>query len=229
MTKFIFLLLLALCGNLFGGEVVNLFSGRECTLPGRGKWSLAAEHGRILASGTAVQDVIVLSLEAIKPGTSLDLTLRDSNGVRKLRFWSPEVLPGIAADFRMRTEQGKVARLKGLGLVEASGKSDGIVFTDTLEQCNGRLNFCFSEKSDYPLSIPEDWEYIGLSNDPGNRGSLSIVLNKEERVVDVDGQAKYLEIKKGATTIIVMGPENACENIDDVLLIKKIIAKEKRK
>lgn len=214
---------MALCS----GDVLNLFTGKEQLLEGEGSWQLTAEHGRVLAQGMAENGKIIINLPKTAPGTVLDATLKNQHNTVKVKLHAPEILPGTVA--RIDLDGKKITDvLTGYGITDPKNGKEKIIFTDALEKCTAETNFLFTGKYDFPLKIGSAWQTISLFR-AKIPGSLGVIISKEEQIADINGNAGYLELKNNDRRVIVLGPDFDPADMENALLIKKIIKKEKGK
>ncbi len=212
---------------LYSGDVLNLFTGKQQLVDGEGSWQLTATHGRVLAMGVAENGKIIIDLPKMDPGTVLDATLQSDKATTKVKLYSPEILTGVTAGIDM--EKRTIANaLKAYGVAVPPAGKEKIIFADTLAKCTAELNFLFTEKNYFPMNLSGDWQAISLCTAKIS-GSLGVILNKEEQIADINGSAAYLELKNNDRRVIVLAPEFNLSNIEDVLLIKQTITKEKGK
>ncbi len=208
-------------------EVVNLYSGKPQELPGEGAWSLAAAHGRILATGQAENGRISLNLPVLEPGSTLEATLTFGGGPeRKLRFHSLQPLRGCSA-LPLHPDDARLAeQLKALGLGEGDGEKLPVIGS-RFEANPGRLTIVFSTKSDFPLPLPAAWKSLTLHH-AKIPGRLSVYASKKENLADADGDGSCLEIRLDAKTrLLLLTPGFDLGEIENVLLLKQIL-KEKQ-
>ncbi len=212
---------------LYSGDTLNLFTGKQQEVDGEGSWQLTAEHGRVLAMGVAENGKIIINLPEMDPGTVLDATLKSQKSTTKVKLYSPAILTGITAkvDMGKRTVSNM---LKEYGVAAPSAGKEKIIFADTLPKCTALLNFLFTEKNYFPMKLDGAWQTISLF-DAKIAGTLSVIINKEEQIADIKGNAAYLELKNNDRRVIVLAPEFNLSNIEHVLLIKQITTKEKGK
>ncbi len=226
--------LLILCGILLGcalqaEEVLNLWSGREITLPGNGNWTLFAEHGRILATGNGE---IRFEVAALERGMSLDAKLTIGKKSQKIRFYPPELLYGINITSDNTVSDKILSALIEMGaglLAEPSFVHPEIPAVVGLlpENAVNKITLCFMGKSDFPLDIKQKWEKISVVR-AKNPGTLGISYNKDEQIMDNSGNLTYIMLQHDNRCVVIFSPEFDLDLIDNVLLIKQII-EEKRK
>lgn len=222
--KFFRFLLFLLALSLNADEVVNLWSGRDQTLPGNGAWSLAAEHGRILASGDGPAR---FELPALADGATLDAVLTRGGKTQKVRFHSPKPLTGIYAGCQDLSKK-KEKLLIQYGLPAAFKRLPEIWFCGAFPpKAAGRLFFFFADRRDFPRNIGKDWESISLEH-AKNPGYLSVLYNKNEQELKLDGDFTYAVLRKNNKLVVVFSPEFDLEKIENVLLLKRL-AKENEK
>jgi|GEM_PF-1783523 len=211
-----------------GEEVINVWSGREQTVPVKGgSWTLTAEHGRELASG---QGPVTLNLPELKPGTSVDAVL-DVDGKRcKLRIWSPGILP-----FVIGCDSSKLSRIFHVDLRAIAAPTNAAPaeilatdrFPDKLERAQKTI-LVFPEKRAFPLPLAGDWEEISLlrGDIPGTLGAL---LDKRDRVADNTGDWNCIVLRNGERQVIVFSPGFDFTAVDNILLIRRLLMPSKRK
>ncbi|MDD2478361.1 MAG: hypothetical protein PHS31_00550 [Victivallaceae bacterium] len=198
---------------------INVWSGREVVLSGNGDWQIAAEHGRILASGNGE---VKLNLPPLNDGTSLDADLTLDGKTRKIRIWSPKPLVGIYAEI-IDLSPKITKQLQQYGFPTAIKKPPEIRFCRNFSpHSDGRISLVFPDKWGFPLALGLDWEKISLCN-AKIPGKLSVLLDKREQTADIVGSGSYIELVKGKSRIYVFSPEFNFDEIENVLLIKQLI------
>ncbi len=238
------IVLLTVCALSLGAveseNAVNLWSGREQTMPRRGRWMFTTGHGRIIASGDGE---IKLNLPALKDGTALDAILTVNNVSRKVKIWSPKILlmpsSKIAKlnkhiiNWHWRSEDVKVR------VIENITQTDGIETlyfpdkrdfslkiephqTDGIETC-----LYFPDKRDFPLKIEPHWTEISLHR-AKIPGSLSVLLDIEEQMLDNRGSFSYVIMRDKKNKVIVFSPEFDFDNIENIILIKNLIKEQEK-
>ncbi len=218
------LLLFLLAFSLNANEVVNLWSGRDQTLPGNGAWSIAAEHGRILASGDGT---VRFELPALADGATLDTVLTRDGKAQKVRFHSPKPLTGIYAGCQDLPKK-KENRLIQYGLPAAFKRLPEIWFCGAFPpKVAGRLFFVFADRRDFPQNIGNDWESISLKR-AKNPGRLSVLYDKKEQSLGLDGDFTYAMLRKNKKIVVVFSPEFDLEKIENVLLLKQLVEENEK-
>ena len=208
--------------TLYGEETIHLWSGRLVTLPGNGSWQICAEHGRILASGNG--DVRV-ELPPLEPGSTLDAELIRNGRKRKLRFHSREVLRGHVATMDHSLPDSVPLYQLGCGiLAEASiVRPDKPTFTGNFpETLSSFLIFCFPDKRDFPLAIGKKWDSVSAFR-AKNPGTLSVLYDKREQILDMTGDFTYILLKTGEKQLFIFSPDFNPDNVDNVLLLKQLL------
>ncbi|MDD3155420.1 MAG: hypothetical protein PHS41_11185 [Victivallaceae bacterium] len=191
--------LVFLCSTLTA-EPVNLWSGRSQNLPGTGKWVLAAEHGRVLGSGEGEARV---DIPALADGATLDAFLTRNGKPQKVRFHSPRPLTGVSIP---EVDNNRTAqKLSALG-AQTENK--------------GKIGFRFPDKCDFPLNLGADFEVITMLR-AKNPGQLSVLYDKKEQFLDINGDFTCAILRKGLKITIVFTPEFDLDNIENVLLVKQ--------
>lgn len=197
-----------------GEAVINVWSGREQTVPVKGgSWTLTAEHGRELASGDGA---VTLNLPELKPGTSVDAVL-DVNGMQwKIRIWSPGILPAIACDS---------PKLKRIFPDEPGAGAEILAtdrFPDQIERTQKTI-LVFPEKRAFPLPLAGDWEEISLLR--GDIPStLGVSLDKKGRTADNNGDWSCIVLRNGERRVAVFSPGFDFTAVDNILLIRRLLS-----
>ncbi|OQA87552.1 MAG: hypothetical protein BWY31_00720 [Lentisphaerae bacterium ADurb.Bin242] len=209
-------------------DVTDLWSGREQTLPGNGAWILAAEHGRILSSGNGD---VKIHFPALEDGSTLDAVLTCGEKRQKVKFHSPKPLIGLTM-VSDNTAGRRVSTLHryGVGLLaEPPLAHPGalLVTSQWPNQFNNERILLFPDKRDFPLNIAGNRKEISL-HCAKNPGSLSVLYDKKEQVLDLRGTFSYVVLRDGKRKVVVFTPEFDLDQIDNVLFIRQL-AEEKQK
>ena len=205
-----------------GEEIINVWSGREQTVPIKGgSWTLTAAHGRELASGDGA---VTLNLPELKPGTSVDAVLSVDGKRWNLRIWSPAILPAVGCD------SPKLKRIfhDKLG---AGAESAEILATDCFPdkiERGQKTILVFPEKQAFPLPIAGDWDEISLLRGQ-IPGTLGILLDKKERTADNNGDWSCIVLRNGERRVAVFSPGFDFSAVDNILLLRRLLAPEKKK
>ncbi len=229
MKKLLFLCCILLGCSLQANEVLNLWSGREITLPGEGKWTLSAEHGRILAAGDGN---IRFEVAALEPGTFLDARLTVGEKSQKVRFYSPELLHEMKYSSNNTVSSKILSAMKRLGAgllaeVPFAHPDFPAVAGKLPENAGNKITLCFVEKLDFPLNIDKKWEsFSGVR--AKNPGTLSVSYSRDEQIIDNSGNLTYIMLQHDNRCVVIFSPDFDLDLVDNALLIKQII-EEKRK
>lgn len=210
---------------VFAAEpVVNLWSGREQTLPGTGAWQLVAEHGRILASGNGE---VRFHLPPLVAGTRLEAELKLDGRTRKVRLWSPMLLQGI--DGGCLELPAKIEKLLGeYGLLKGLEKRPEIWLCRNFPpEGAGKLFLVFPDRRDFPLALGNNWTAISLLR-AKIPGILSVLLDKEEQMLDNRGTFAYAVLRNEERKVVIFSPEFDFDEIENILLIKQLIEENKK-
>lgn len=196
-----------------GEGMINIWSGREQTVPVKGgSWTLTAEHGRELASGSGA---VTLNLPALKPGTSVEAVLSVDGKRCKLRIWSPAILPAIACD------SPKLKRI----FPDEPGAGAEILATDRFPDKIERVPktvLVFPEKRAFPLPLAGDWEEISLLR--GDiPGTLAVLLDKRDRVADNTGDWSCIILRNSEFRVALFSPDFDFTAVDNILLIRRLL------
>jgi len=211
-----------------GEEVINVWSGREQTVPVKGgSWTLTAAHGRELASGDGA---VTLNLPELNPGCSTDAVLNVNGKQWKIRIWSPGILP-----FVIGCDTSKLSRVFHVDLRAIAAPTNAAPaeilatdsFPDKIERAQKTI-LVFPEKQAFPLPLAGDWEEISLlrGDIPGTLGAL---LDKRDRVADNTGDWSCILLRNGERRVIVFSPGFDFAAVDNILLIRRLLAPPKRK
>lgn len=211
------LLLLLLHAGAGETEAVNVWSGREQTVPGGGgSWTLTAAHGRVLASG---EGAVTLNLPALEPGTSVDAELSVNGRKSRLRIWSPAILPPIGGD------APKLAKLFQ-ELHGAKGSGTRILATGFFPEKDddgADIVLVFPDRRAFPLSLSGEWDEISLRRGT-IPGTLGIVLDRKLRTAGTDGDWSCIVLRNGKRKVIVFSPGFDFSAVDNILLIRALTA-----
>lgn len=205
-------------------QVTNVWLGREVVLPGNGAWQLAAEHGRIIASGDGE---VKLNLPPLTDGTSLDADLTLDGKTQKIRVWSPKPLLGIYAGIvDLPPKTTKI--LEQYGLPDVLKESPEIWFVPSFSaKKKGRILLIFPDKWSFPLALGSDWAKISLCT-AKIPGKLSVLIDNKEQIADISGAWSYVELAQGKTRTYIFSPEFDFDEIENVLLIKQLIEEKSK-
>lgn len=214
----------AWCTFAQNSEVVNLWSGREQSLPGNGEWQISADHGRILASG---RENVKINLPALIDGTTLHATLRTKDTTQTIRFWSPRPLAGTLAG--CTGLPGKMEKkLMEYGLSHSAEKSPDIWFCNAWPQnADGRLFLIFPEERDFPMNLDAAWKEIQLKRCK-IPGKLGVLLDRKERVLDSRADFSYVLLRDSKKTCVFFSPGFDLEQMENMVLIKQLIEENKK-
>ena len=206
-------------------ETVHLWSGREQSLPGTGKWELTAAHGRILASGDGE---VRFFIPALADGTALDTVLTGNNMRKTLRFHSPKLLTGIHAG-TLELPENRKKSLISLGLTPSWREKPQIWFCGNFPPAaEGRIFLVFPDRRDFPVNIGNVYDEVSMLR-AKNRGSLSVFCDRKEQQLDLNGDFFCAVLRRDKKTIVVFSPDFDPDNIESVLLIKQILKEESEK
>lgn len=224
--KFMILSVVLTAVNLLSAsEIVNLWSNQEIVMPGTGKWKLTAPHGRILAAGDGEARFLISSLV---DGTTLDAVLIRNDRKQMLRFHSPKPLTGIYADMLNLSEKQKKTLIR-LGLPSSWKEQPEIRFCGIFPHDDtGRIFLVFPDRHDFPMNIGNDCDSVALIHGK-NHGRLSVLYDKKEHRLDLNGDFSCAVLRKGEKTVVVFSPDLDLNEIENILLIKQIIKEESKK
>jgi len=205
-----------------GEVVIDVWSGREQTVPVKGgSWTLTAEHGRELASG---KGPVTLNLPELEPGSSVEAVLDVDGERRKLRIWSPGILP-----FAIACDTSKLSRIFHVDLRAIAAPNNMAPaeilatdrFPDKIERTQKTI-LVFPEKRSFPLPLAGDWEEISLLRGkvPGTLGAL---LDKRDRVADNTGDWSCIVLRNGERRVIVFSPGFDFTAVDNILLLRRFL------
>jgi len=236
LLPFIFLVLFsastsALCSDE-QKERQDIWSGKEQTLPGSGKWELITDHGRVLASGNGD---VRLNIPELDRGTFLDAELALDGVKTRIRVWSPEILSGYYAEYG--EDSKRLRRIfidHGITPLPLSKDSDmkkyrvkiknqpEIVIADHYMVEDGKLTLVFPDRRDFPVAVGEKWVNLSLSR-AKIQGSLSVLMEKREQILNNCGDYSYAILAEGKTRVVVFSQDFDFDKIENILLIKKIL------
>ena len=224
--RFIILpVVLAAINLLSGSEIVNLWSDREIVMPGTGKWVLTAPHGRILASGNGEARFLI---PALANSTTSDAALIRNNKKQMLRFHSPKPLTDINAGMLELPEKQKRALIR-MGMPSPSKDRPEIWFCGSFPPDDiGRIFLVFPDRRDFPMNIGNVYDEILLIR-AKKHGRLSVLYDKKEQALDLNGAFSCAVLRKGKKTTVVFSPELDLDEIENILLIKQILKEESKK
>ena len=217
-------LLVTFSGWLSAGEgTIDLWSGREVTLPGEGAWTLFAGHGRVLRSGTGDARFTIPALPA---GATLEACLTRVEKNWDICFHSPAPLAGFPAE-SVELPAEKEALLHRYGVAQDGEEKSGIRFSGVFpaEMQNTRMVLVFPEQRDFPLSFGSGWTEILLrhAKEPGKLGVLS---SRGEQRLDLDGTFSYAVLRREKQKVVVFSPDFDLGKIENILLIRSLLAGE---
>lgn len=215
----LFLWVLCLSTLCVRAEILNVWTGRDVTLPERGVWKLSAENGELLASGNGD---IRFHLPALESGTARNAVLTLDGKPRKLRLWSPEPLAGVYAGMLDLPE--KSARLLfRYGLPQNLTRLPVIWFCRKYSpEFPGRLFFLFPEKGDFPLVLKGGWPVFSLRRTE-IPGSLGASCGREAPELNLLGDFGCAVLRDPKRTVVVFSPGFDLEKLDNVILIRQLI------
>lgn len=213
-------------------DVQDIWSGKEQVLPGSGKWELLAAHGRVLASGNGD---VKLNIPELDRGTFLDAELVLDGVKNRIRIWSTKILSGYYAEYREDSRRLRHIFLDhGVTPLPLSRDSDikkyvekiknqpEIVIADHYAVENGKLVMVFPDKRDFPVAVGDKWVNLSL-NRAKIPGSLSVLMEKREQILDNRGDCSYAVLAAGKTKVVVFSQDFDFKKIENILLIKKIL------
>lgn len=199
-----------------GEGIINVWSGREQSVPvAGGSWTLAAEHGRELASG---EGAVTLNLPALKPGTFVDALLTVGETPRKLRIWSPSILPALSCD------SPKLKRIfyDKLGVTKEAAT---ILATDRFPEKGSeeaKTVLVFPAKRAFPLSLEGAWDEISMLHGDVP-GTLGVILDQKERTADNNGDWSCIILRRGKRRVAVFSPDFDFAAVDNILLLRRLL------
>ncbi len=204
---------------VYSEEVMNLWSGQDIVLPQHGKWQIIAPHGRILTSGNGR---VTFQIPALVAEATLDATLIINGKSQDVKFYSPKVLVGKSA---FLSDEYFFKKLTQYGI---KNQDCNIFFARALpKNINDGKTFVFPDKLDFPLPLGDKWQEISMFR-AKILGTLSVLIDKKEQFADINGDFSYIMLKKDNKELIIFSPNFNFDNIDNIILLKKLIERESK-
>ena len=197
---------------------VNIWSGREVAISGRGQWSL-------IAAGTGK---IELNLPPLEPGATVNAKLlTDGMADRSVVIHSPQPLPAAAFD---TAELGEIpaAQLVRLGMTRLTEEPAAIHVTELWPRnFTPGLTLVFPEKLEFPFELDNSWSELRLYR-AAVPGTIGIALENNVQTLSADGDFTFAVLKRKGVTVAVFPPGFDWNDIDAVLLLKSVVEAEQK-
>ena len=204
---------------------INIWSGREVAISGRGQWSLNAAHGRVIAAGTGK---IELNLPPLEPGTTVNAKLlTDGMTERSVVIHSPQPLSAATFD---TVDLGEIpaAQLVRLGMTRLTEKPAAIHVTELWPRnFTPGLTLVFPEKLEFPFELDNSWSELRLYR-AAVPGTIGIALENNVQTLSADGDFTFAVLKRKGVTVAVFPPGFDWNDIDAVLLLKSVVEAEQK-
>ena len=213
---------------LLASENLPLWSGREQTLPGNGKWELLSSHGRVLATGTGD---IKIQLAALADGARVQAKLKTENNTRDVTLLSPRIFAGIAATFACEGSSPLPEKFNELGMVDAkeitiymdsATPMPRIHIADKMMVVENDLTLVFPQNEDFPIQIGQNWEKISL-NTAKQSGTLGVYINGNDQTVTCCGNGNFIEMLQGNTKVVLFEPDFDLDEPNNIITIENLM------
>ena len=213
---------------LLASESLPLWSGREQTLPGNGKWELLSSHGRVLATGTGD---IKIQLAALADGARVQAKLKTENNTRDVTLLSPRIFAGIAATFACKNSSPLPEKFYDLGMVDAKEitvymdcdtSMPRIHIADKMMVVENDLTMIFPQHEDFPIQIGQNWERISLST-AEESGTLGVYINGNDQTATCCGNGNVIEMTRGKTKVVLFEQDFNFDEPNNIITIENLM------